>query len=54
MYVTKKRVIQLFENPIPLKSALGGRMQLANYCVAYEETQSNGVSDFRVFGFYFT
>ena len=35
-----------FENRIPLKPALGGVCSLANYSVAYEETQSNRVSDF--------
>ena len=38
-----------FENRIPLKPALGGVCSLANYSVAYEETQSNRVSDFRDF-----
>ena len=37
------------ENRIPLKPALGGVCRLANYSVAYEETQSNRVSDFRDF-----
>ena len=37
------------ENQIPLKPALGGVCSLANYSVAYEETQSNRVSDFRDF-----
>ena len=32
---------------IPLKPALGGVCSHANYSVAYEETQSNRVSDFR-------
>ena len=36
-----------FDNRIPLKPALGGVCSLANYSVAYEETQSNRVSDFR-------
>ena len=35
------------ENRIPLKPALGGVCSLANYSVAYEETQSNRASDFR-------
>ena len=39
----------LFENRIPLKPALGDVCSLANYSVAYEETQSNRVSDFRDF-----
>ena len=54
-----------FENRIPLKPALGGVCSLANYSVAYEETQSNRVSDFSdfvcslfpkaiLFDFYFT
>ena len=54
-----------FENRIPLKPALGGVCSHANYSVAYEETQSNRVSDFRdflcslfpkaiLFDFYFT
>ena len=30
-----------FENRIPLKPVLGGVCSLANYSVAYEETQSN-------------
>ena len=38
-----------FKNRIPLKPALGGVCNLANYSVAYEETQSNRVSDFRDF-----
>ena len=39
-----------FENRIPLKPALVGCVcSLANYSVAYEETQSNRVSDFRDF-----
>ena len=39
-----------FENRRPpLKLALGGVCSLANYSVAYEETQSNRVSDFRDF-----
>ena len=38
-----------FENRIPLKLALGGVCSLANYSVAYEETQSNRVSDFHDF-----
>ena len=38
-----------FENRIPLKPALGGVCNLANYSVAYEETYSNQVSDFRDF-----
>ena len=38
-----------FENRIPLKPTLGGVCSLANYSVAYEETQSNRVSDFRDF-----
>ena len=38
-----------FENQIPLKPALGGICSLANYSVAYEETQSTPVSDFRGF-----
>ena len=42
-----------FENRMPLKPALvgwGGRVcSLSNYSVAYEETQSNQVSDFRDF-----
>ena len=36
-----------FENRIPLKPTLGGVYSLTNYSVAYEETQSNRVSDFR-------
>ena len=36
-----------FENRIPLKPALAGVCSLENYSVAYEETQSNRVSDFR-------
>ena len=35
-----------FENRIPLKPALGGVCSLANYSVAYEETQLNRVSKF--------
>ena len=35
-----------FENRILLKQALGGVCSLANYSDAYEETQSNQVSDF--------
>ena len=38
-----------FENRIPLKPVLGSVCSLANYSVAYEETQSNRVSDFRDF-----
>ena len=38
-----------FENRIPLKLALGCVCSFANYSVAYEETQSNRVSDFRNF-----
>ena len=38
-----------FENRIPLKPALGSVCSLANYSVAYGETQSNRVSDFRDF-----
>ena len=38
-----------FENRIPLKLVLGGVCRLANYIVAYEETQLNRVSDFRDF-----
>ena len=38
-----------FENRIPLKPALGDVCTFANYSVAYEETQSNRVSDFRDF-----
>ena len=38
-----------FENRIPLKPALVGVCSLANYSIAYEETQSNRVSDFRDF-----
>ena len=38
-----------FEDRIPLKPALGGVCSLANYSVAYEETQSNQVSEFRDF-----
>ena len=38
-----------FENRIPLKPAPGGVCSLANYSVAYEETQSNHISDFRDF-----
>ena len=38
-----------FENRIPLKPVLEGVCSLANYNVAYEETQSNRVSDCRVF-----
>ena len=38
-----------FENRIPLKPALGGVCSLVNYSVAYEETQSNQVSEFRDF-----
>ena len=34
---------------IPLKPALRGICSLANYSVAYGETQSNRVSDFRDF-----
>ena len=37
------------KNRIPLQPALGGVCSLANYSVAYEETQSNRVSDFRAF-----
>ena len=40
---------KVFENQIPLKPALGDICSLANYSVAYEETQSNRVSDFRNF-----
>ena len=36
-----------FESRIPLKPALGGVCSFANYSVAYEETRSNRVSDFR-------
>ena len=38
-----------FENRILLKPALGGVCSLANYIVAYEETQSKRVSAFRDF-----
>ena len=38
-----------FENRIPLKPALGGVCSLENYSVAYKETQSNRVFDFRNF-----
>ena len=38
-----------FENRIPLKPVLGGVCSLANYSVAYEETQSNRISEFRDF-----
>ena len=38
-----------FENQIPIKPVLGGVCSLTNYSVAYEETQSNQVSDFRDF-----
>ena len=38
-----------FENQIPLKPAQGDVCIIANYSVAYEETQSNQVSDFRDF-----
>ena len=40
---------KVFENRISLKPALGDICSLANYNVAYEETQSNRVSDFRNF-----
>ena len=33
-----------FENRIPLKPVLGGVSSIANYSVAYEETQSNRFS----------
>ena len=36
---------------IEVKPALGGICSLANYSVAYEETQLNRVSDFRDFVF---
>ena len=42
-------ILVIFENRISLKSALGGVCSLANYNVAYEETQSNRVSDFHDF-----
>ena len=42
-----------FENRIPVKPALGGVCSLANYSVAYEETQSNRVSDFSWFCVFF-
>ena len=42
-----------FENRIPLKPALGGVCSLANYSVAYEETQSNRISNFRDFCVFF-
>ena len=38
-----------FENRTPLKPALGDVCSHTNYSVAYEETQSNRVSDFRDF-----
>ena len=38
-----------FENQISLKPVLAGICSLANYSVAYEETQSNRVYDFRDF-----
>ena len=38
-----------FEKRTPLKPALGGVCSLANYSIAYEETQSNRVSDLRDF-----
>ena len=38
-----------FGNWIPLKPTLGGVCSLANYSVAYEETQSNEALDFRDF-----
>ena len=38
-----------FENRILLKPVLGAVCSLSNYRVAYEETQSNRVSDFRDF-----
>ena len=38
-----------FENQIPLNPAPGGVCSLANKSVAYKETQSNQVSDFRDF-----
>ena len=38
-----------FKNRIPLKPALGGVCSLANYSVAYEDTQSNRVTDFHDF-----
>ena len=38
-----------FENRTPLKPALGDICSIANYCVAYEQTQSNRVSHFRDF-----
>ena len=66
-YIIKVQVIFYFlwdhwahpgylDNRIPflsLKTALGGICSLANYSVAYEETQSNRVSDFRDFCVFF-
>ena len=42
-------ILVIFKNRIPLKPALGAVCSLSNYSVAYEETQSNRVSDFRDF-----
>ena len=42
-------ILVILKKRIPLKPALGGLCSLANYSVAYEETQSNRVSDFRDF-----
>ena len=42
-----------FENRITLKPTLGGVCNLANYSVAYEESQSHRVSDFHDFVFLF-
>ena len=47
-------ILVILKNQIPLKPALkggggGSVCSLANYSVAYEETESNRVSDFRDF-----
>ena len=42
-------ILVIFENRIPVNPALGGVRSHANYSVAYEETLSNRVSDFRDF-----
>ena len=42
-------ILVILKKRIPLKPALGGLCSLANYSVAYEETQSNRVSEFRDF-----
>ena len=42
-------ILVILKIEYPFKPALEGVSSLANYSVAYEETQSNGVSDFRDF-----